>query len=293
VEPVWKRLLRPVVDRLSRRLDSQVIANPWVHGTLIPIRPEGARSVFLHSGAAASDTQSGELPVPPVDLLAGYTEQEYLRTGARDVETMLEVLREAGASPEDLTAVLEFGSGSARMTRSYPRGPESEIWGVDIFAEQVLWCQDHLAPLRFATVTTAPHLPFEDGYFDLVYCGSVFTHIRELADAWLLELRRVVRKGGYMYVTIHDKHTAELLLANSRPFPDVPWHEDFVKEMKRLDRKTSIRTTDWDVVWDGHDPYSQVFYDLDYLVRKWSAFCDVVATRKEAYQYQTALVLQK
>ena len=50
--------------------------------------------------------------------------------------------------------------------------------------------------MNFATVTTAPHLPFADGYFDFAYCSSVFTHISDLADAWLLELRRIVRSGG-------------------------------------------------------------------------------------------------
>jgi len=45
-------------------------------------------------------------------------------------------------------------------------------------------------------------LPFEDSSFDLVYCGSVFTHVSDLADAWFLELRRILRKGGYAYINL-------------------------------------------------------------------------------------------
>jgi ubiquinone/menaquinone biosynthesis C-methylase UbiE len=67
------------------------------------------------------------------------------------------------------------------------------------------------APLHFVTTTTAPHLPFEDDYFDLVYCGSVFTHISDLADAWLLEIRRILRTGAYAYITIHDNKSVRLL----------------------------------------------------------------------------------
>lgn len=29
-------------------------------------------------------------------------------------------------------------------------------------------------------------LKFADGYFDVIYGGSVFTHIDDLADAWFL-----------------------------------------------------------------------------------------------------------
>jgi SAM-dependent methyltransferase len=278
---------------VSRRLDSQAIANPWVHGTLIPIRGDRRDGLFVHEGEATPPGE-GELPIPPPELLAGYTEAEYLRTGAQDVETMLEVLREAGVSVDDVRRVLELGSGSARMLRAFPRAPGSELWGVDLVSEQVLWCQDQLTPaLRFATVTTVPHLPFEDGSFDLAYCGSVFTHIRELADAWLLELRRVVRPGGHIYVTIHDKHSVKLLLGDPHRFPDVPWFGDFAALMRDIDRRASISTRDWRLFWQGWDPYSQVFYDVDYVVRRWSAYCRVVAVREEAYQYQTALVLQK
>ena len=91
---------------------------------------------------------------------------------------------------------------------------ECQIWASKIDARQSLWCQENLSPpFNFATVTTAPHLPFEDRYFDLIYCGSVFTHIdHDLADAWLLELKRIIRPGGRVYITVHDKHSADLII---------------------------------------------------------------------------------
>jgi ubiquinone/menaquinone biosynthesis C-methylase UbiE len=70
---------------------------------------------------------------------------------------------------------------------------EMEIWGVDINARHIVWCQENLIPpFNFATVTIEPHLPFKDEYFDLIYCGSVFTHIDDLAYTWLLELKRIM-----------------------------------------------------------------------------------------------------
>ena len=58
--------------------------------------------------------------------------------------------------------------------------------------------------------TILPYLPFEDRYFDVIYAGSVFTHIDDFAQTWFLELRRVLRAGGTLYVTIHDRHSIQL-----------------------------------------------------------------------------------
>ena len=76
----------------------------------------------------------------------------------------------------------------------------AEFWGADISAEHILWANRHLRPpFRFVTThDPAAPLPFGDGSFQMIYAGSVFTHIADLADAWLLELRRVLAPGGRM-----------------------------------------------------------------------------------------------
>jgi ubiquinone/menaquinone biosynthesis C-methylase UbiE len=91
-----------------------------------------------------------------------------------------------------------------------------------------MWANRHLRPpFRFVTPTTLPHLPFADGYFQMIYAGSVFTHIADLADAWLLELRRVLAPGGRAYLTFHDSHTRTLL---NTTYADVP----LAQKAKRL-----------------------------------------------------------
>ena len=41
--------------------------------------------------------------------------------------------------------------------------------------------------------TAFPHLPFEDNTFTLIYAGSVFTHILQLMDAWVMEFPRILK----------------------------------------------------------------------------------------------------
>ncbi|ETP71073.1 methylase involved in ubiquinone/menaquinone biosynthesis [Lachnospiraceae bacterium JC7] len=45
------------------------------------------------------------------------------------------------------------------------------------------------------------HIPFEDEYFDNVFSSEVFEHIARPEDI-LSEIRRVLKKGGYLLVTV-------------------------------------------------------------------------------------------
>jgi ubiquinone/menaquinone biosynthesis C-methylase UbiE len=176
------------------------------------------------------------------------------------------------------------------MLRFFPRTDASELWGVDINAERIAWAQQHLAAFRFVTTTTAPHLPFEDNYFDLVYCLSVFTHISELADAWFLELLRVLQPGGHVYLTIHDEHSVELLLGRYR---EAGTHDTMVALVQAIEDQTHLSSQNWVYFAIEADPGAQVFYNAEYLVEKWSRLADCLAVRQEASFYQTALVFRK
>ena len=55
-----------------------------------------------------------------------------------------------------------------------------------------------------------PPLPFDDARFDLVLGYSVFTHLNvQYQDAWLGELRRLVRPGGILLLSISGPRMLE------------------------------------------------------------------------------------
>lgn len=183
-----------------------ILENPYVSAKLRPLQQDDAYSIERRPGPDVPRGGPGSLPIPPQELWegAGYgrTTGEYLGIGQSHVSVMLDVLQAAGRSPRELARVMDFGCAAGRMLRFYPYVEgHSELWGVDVSAKHISWCQRFLSPpFLFTTTTTAPHLPFEDNYFDLVYSGSVFTHITDLADTWLLELRRIVRRGGCIVI---------------------------------------------------------------------------------------------
>jgi SAM-dependent methyltransferase len=240
------------------------------------------------------------LPVPPRGLWEGYdgfSEEQYLETGRTHTEAMLDIIRATGARPEEFARVLDFGCAVGRMLRWFPHRNGDERWGVDIKGDSIAWCQQYLSPpMLFAATTTLPHLPFEDGHFDLVYCGSVFTHIIDLPDTWMLELRRVTRVGGLLYVTIHDKHLVDRALD---PHVDGLAVDQFaIDQLRALDARTGALGVDFAYIstegglWDGL-PIPQVFYDLDYITARWSRLLGFVSATPDAYSFQTALLFEK
>ena len=66
----------------------------------------------------------------------------------------------------------------------------------------------------FRRESTRPPLAYCAGQFDFIYSLSVFTHMPETMQyAWVNELRRVLKPGGYLLVTTHGERYLESLNA--------------------------------------------------------------------------------
>ena len=279
----------------------KVLENPYISGKkLFPL--QGDRGFYIIPNHYPSERpRTGDaFPVPPREFWEGYgtTPEEHLDLGREHVARLVKILKEAGAQPEIFERVLDFGCAAGRMLRFFPHTPgKTELWGIDLKATTIAWCQRNLTPeFHFATNTTAPHLPFEDKHFDLVYCGSVFTHISDLPDTWFLELRRVVKQGGFLYITVNDKHSAEVIFARyDRTHPKLGWYVDM---LDRFNQETGVLKQDFGCFaiegghWGGF-PVPQVFYDREYLLRRWSPWIDVASITPEAYGFQTGILFRK
>ena len=171
---------------------------------------------------ACAGMSGARAPIPPVDLAArvGPGESEdpieaYLLEGAAVRERIERLL------PKDWSwagkRVLDFGCGSARVLRQFLREAEqAEFWGCDIDAPSIAWVQANLSPpLRVFDNAFAPPLPLNEGYFDLVYATSVFTHIGDLWSDWLLELHRILAPGGRLISSFLGEGMWEALIGEA------------------------------------------------------------------------------
>jgi SAM-dependent methyltransferase len=251
-----------------------------------PHLPDAPGYVVNKADAAGT---TGTPAVPPrhtwISEKYGDTPEQYLASGKRDIDDMLTILRRADVQIERLGNILEFGCGDGRMIRFLDDLTRTrEIWGTDINATRVIWCKQHLSPpFHFLTTTTIPYLPFEDRHFGFIYAGSVFTHIDDLADAWLAELRRLLRPGGYLFITVHLKNDLHVLRdkhPNSGLAKMVRQHPDFT-------------ASDFDMFTIGRAAESYVFYDLAYLRKSLEPMFRLVSITEEVRLYQNGLLLTR
>ena len=147
------------------------------------------------------------LPVPPPELIirvAGTPDPDwFLEGGVLAEQSIRAALGRAGTRVEDVGAVLDFGCGCGRVTRRWLEltGP---VYGNDLNAEAIDWCNSNLSFARFRRNELEPPLPFADGELGLVYALSVLTHLAvETQLRWMDEIHRTLRPGGYALVTVH------------------------------------------------------------------------------------------
>jgi len=226
-------------------------------------------------GELAIDPAS-KLPIPSPFYRFGYSPdntEHYLSWGKYDYHLLLEVVR-THLGYEDGLSILDLGCSTGRVLRHFQANWESSQWilhGCDIQALAIHWMRqcfpDHFV---VTTTSTLPHLPFADNTFDFIYGISVFTHIKFLWDAWLLELRRILRPGGVMVQTIHAE--------TAWNFYFVHQNEDWVRA-SQPSRVYKNETMDVDFLHFGDIAVSQVFWRKDVAVKYWGRYFKIVETR--------------
>ena len=155
-------------------------------------------------------------PLPSPDFMhrvSNMRQPDYFRvTGLRDLMDFVYWLRRH-RDPASVQALLDWGCGCGRLTRhAVDVFPQAEITGTDIDGEAIAWMRANMPRGRYETTGTEPPLPFADRSFDLVIASSVFTHLARVhQQAWLAELRRVLRPGGILLATSHGPHSAAMI----------------------------------------------------------------------------------
>jgi len=234
-------------------------------------------------------SDQSELPVPDENFLKyGQKERYHINSGRHDSGILREALIRNGIDPKTGPGnILEFGCANARVLRWFCDWANyGEAWGVDVNAPLVFWCHQNLSPpFHFAVSTTAPNLFFEDRFFSLVFCMSVFTHIDDLHLSWLCELRRITKPGGFVYITVHDENTHRIQHESSSP--------NLLKRMESTTYQEFLEQNS-DFCTCNRDWKSLVSYKREYFVDLVSDFFEVVEIVDEALaRNQTGFLLRR
>lgn len=234
----------------------------------------------------AVQVEGEAFPIPTPDVRVGTDSPEsYLKRSRKIGSDLQQLMRKHGFQFEDGSRILDWGCSSGRVIRSFAEYAERlEIWGVDQVEKTIIWNKRHLSPpFHFVTGTALPHLAFEDGYFDVVFGISVFTHISRLIDSWLMELRRIMKSGGIGVFTIHNEASVQFWRRSGKlPF--------WIKEPIDLDLLERSDCT----VFHGDD-WGHIFtiFHSDWVRRECGRYFDVLDIVPTFTGSQAAVVVRK
>lgn len=174
---------------------------------------------MLHFLRRASRLTDSLLPSAELILehSGGVSPQQFIEMGD---EVVRHSLIGHGKLPKD-GSILDIGCGCGKIARPLTRylSPAGVYHGIDITQAAIGWCREaykpfpnfhfHLADLSSARYNTTGgtnaasyRLPFDNDRFDLVFLGSVFTHLLPAeVENYLNEIFRVLRSNGKCLAT--------------------------------------------------------------------------------------------
>jgi SAM-dependent methyltransferase len=142
-------------------------------------------------------------------------ETQYHFCGRSALDCIDVSLQAAQMDPKAVKRILDLPSGHGRVLRYLKVAfPEAQITACDILRNGVDFCASTLGAIPVYSHDDPTKIPLEHDAFDLVWVGSLFTHLD--SDVWprfLSVFRACLRPGGLLVFTTHGRNTYYKMLS--------------------------------------------------------------------------------
>ncbi|MDN5869245.1 MAG: class I SAM-dependent methyltransferase [Nitrococcus sp.] len=151
-----------------------------------------------------------DFPVPPNSSMrktSSRTVRHYYVSGIQTVMPIVSCALQKGIALNERIRILDFGCGVARQLLHFTRRyPNPAYYACDVDETSIAFVQKAYPQVEAYVNAFQPPLKYLDGFFDLIYSVSIFSHLnREDQGRWLAELARVVKPGGYCFLTTQGR----------------------------------------------------------------------------------------
>jgi len=135
----------------------------------------------------------------------------YLRAARSAMEVLERSLERADRTFDDVRSCLDFGCGHGRVLRLLvQRVPPRRVTACDIDAEGVRFCRAEFGVRGVISSTSVAQTPLRS--YDLIWVGSVLTHLRAYAGEELLRvLGGTLSPGGLLVLSAHGQFVLDNL----------------------------------------------------------------------------------
>ena len=170
------------------------------------------------NGAAAN--------LPPAELRYRVSSspdaQNFINIGKKCASDIQSAVRRVGYELAEFKRILDFGCGCGRtLVHLKDLAPGPQFDGTDIDEAAIEWCKRNLRFATFSVGNASPPTEYASDSFDFIYAISVFTHLdEEYQFQWLEELRRIVKLGGVVLLTVDSSLVGEKDFVFQRSYED-------------------------------------------------------------------------
>jgi SAM-dependent methyltransferase len=227
------------------------------------------------------------IKVPPPELrynvVGPCSIEQFLSGGEQTVDDIEAALQSIDKSLSQFRQFLDFGCGCGRLALALQSRKPADlaVTGCDVDERAIRWCRQSIENIGSVVNDALPPSPFESESFDLVWCGSVFTHLDEnRQDLWLAELRRILKPNGILLASVHGPHLWE---------PRLPsWTLGKLRAKGLVFARTGADS-------GIHPSWYQVTWHTEKYIREhWASFFDIRAYRPRGFNdYQDIVVAQR
>lgn len=196
---------------VAEAIAAGVVGSGWQHYTLHG-RREGRAWVLQ------PDRMSGvSRDISPHDEMFAGDAEHYFDVGEsalRAVQRSLGVLHRPAAT---VRRILDLPCGHGRVLRFLRAAfPAAELTACDLNRDGVEFCARTFGAQPVFSHADVERIPLS-GEFDLIWCGSLLTHLpRERCAAFLRLFHRALAPGGLVVFTLHGRHHEEELASGRR-----------------------------------------------------------------------------
>lgn len=174
--------------------------------------------------AGASEVPGVIATIAPGDGMYQGNNQDYFAVGYSALRCIRLAL--LAAEQESPRRILDFGCGHGRVLRVLKAAfPDAHLTACDLNRGGVDFCATKFGATPVYSAENPREIPFSDEY-DLIWCGSVFTHLSENRWHGFLDalLSRPAKGGGIAVLTTSGRTVANRLRAGDE-FYSLDHHE--------------------------------------------------------------------
>ena len=260
---------------------------------------DGNRTFIQPSEFASKDPYPLPMPVDREGYLKEENSDRYWASGLADWLNVAEAIQRYGNGLASTSSILDFGCASGRFLRhaAFQTAAPIQVYGCDLAPANIDWMKKHLPSSINKTVNSNdPCLPFKDSSFDIVTAFSVFTHIDKSEESWLLELKRVIKPDGLLYVTIHNEASWNRISYRPATIRQFEHQNSFEENLEvtpemmsgSMPHERMVFRKDHELVYNCN-----VWHSNGYVAREWSKHFEILHIADNAHgNFQSPVIMR-